>query len=86
MRSRPLRIAMIVVGVIALLIGGLWIGQGLNLIRGSTMTGVIAWLYIGAMVALLGVVLLVLGLRRGRGKTGPPKTTKPRSGQRSQRG
>ncbi|QGN34643.1 hypothetical protein [Microlunatus sp. Gsoil 973] len=68
MRSRPGRIAAIVVGVIALLIGGLWIGQGLNLIRGSTMTGDRTWFYIGIVVAILGIVLLVLGLRRAGGR------------------
>lgn len=65
MHSRPVRIALIVVGVIALLLGGLWIGQGLNLIRGSSMTGEMTWFYIGVIVAIIGVILLVLGLRRG---------------------
>lgn len=68
MRSRPVRVTSIVVGVIALLLGALWIGQGLNLIRGSAMTGQMIWFYIGVLVAILGVVLLVLGLRHpGRG-------------------
>lgn len=67
MHSRPVRIALIVVGVIALLLGGLWIGQGLNLIRGSSMTGIMTWFYIGVIVAIFGVILLVLGLRRGHG-------------------
>lgn len=35
MTSRPIRITMIVVGVLALLTGGMWVGQGLNLIPGS---------------------------------------------------
>lgn len=68
MRSRPVRITSIVVGVIALLLGALWIGQGLNLIRGSAMTGQMTWFYIGVLVAILGVVLLVLGLRHPDGR------------------
>jgi hypothetical protein len=86
MHSRPVRITMIIVGVIALVMGGLWIGQGLNLIRGSTMTGVIAWLYIGALVAFLGVILLVLGVRRGRGNANSARTRTTGSRQRSHRG
>jgi hypothetical protein len=70
-RPRPVRIALVVVGVVALLVGGVWLGQGLNLIGGSVMTGERTWFYIGTLVAILGVVLLVLGLRPARGKAGP---------------
>lgn len=55
---------MIVVGVIAIIMGGVWIGQGSNLIPGSFMTGSRMWFVIGVVVAVVGVVLLVLGLRR----------------------
>jgi hypothetical protein len=64
--SRGGRIALIVVGVIAVLTGAVWAGQGLNLIPGSVMTGDRTWLYIGTIVAVVGVVLLVIGLRRNR--------------------
>ncbi|MBO0811636.1 MAG: hypothetical protein J2P23_06275 [Microlunatus sp.] len=56
------------IGILALLTGGLWIGQGSNLIRGSAMTGDRTWFYIGIVVAVIGVVLLVLGLRHARRK------------------
>lgn len=55
-----------VVGVLALVTGGVWIGQGLNLIPGSFMTGDKTWFYVGVVVALVGVVLLLAGLRRTR--------------------
>jgi hypothetical protein len=58
------RIALLVLGASSLLIGTVWIGQGLNLIPGSFMTGNRTWFYIGLVVAVLGVVLVVLGLRR----------------------
>ena len=64
--SRGGRIALIVVGVIAVLTGTVWVGQGLNLIPGSVMTGDRTWFYIGAFVAVVGVILLVIGLRRIR--------------------
>jgi hypothetical protein len=66
MRSRPVRIVFVVVGFIALLTGGVWIGQGLNLIHGSVMTGDRTWFYVGIAAVILGLVLLVLGLRPGR--------------------
>ena len=66
MPSSSARIALVVVGVLAVVVGGVWIGQGLNLIPGSFMTGNRMWFYIGILVALLGAVLVVLGLRPRR--------------------
>ena len=68
MNSRAGRIALVVVGVILLLVGAVFAGQGANLIPGSGMSGDRTWLYIGSVVAIVGIVLIVLGLRRpGRG-------------------
>ena len=64
--SRPKRITMLVIGALALLTGSVWIGQGLNLIPGSFMTGGRTWFYVGFVVAAVGLILLSLGLRRGR--------------------
>lgn len=46
------------IGFLALVVGGVWIGQGANLIPGSSMTGSQMWLVIGIVVALVGVALL----------------------------
>ena len=62
--SRTGRIALITVGVIALILGGVFAGQGMNLIPGSFMTGSRMWLSIGLIVAVVGIILIVLGLRR----------------------
>ena len=64
MNSRAGRIALIIVGVIALLVGLVFAGQGANLIPGSAMTGERMWLYIGLILAIVGIVLIALGLRR----------------------
>jgi hypothetical protein len=64
--SRTGRIALIVVGVIALLTGLVWAGQGVNLIPGSVMTGDRTWLWIGLILGVVGIILLVVGLRRNR--------------------
>jgi tetrahydromethanopterin S-methyltransferase subunit B len=70
MKSRVGRIVLIIVGVIALVIGVVFAGQGMNLISGSSMTGDRMWLYIGLILAVVGIVLVMLGLRRpGRGRT-----------------
>ena len=68
--SRNGRIALITIGVIAVILGGVWAGQGMNLIPGSFMTGSRMWLSIGLIVAIVGVILIMLGLRRpGHGGT-----------------
>ena len=68
--SRTGRIALITVGVIALILGGVFAGQGMNLIPGSFMTGSQMWLSIGLIIAIVGIILIVLGLRRpGHGRT-----------------
>jgi uncharacterized membrane protein YdbT with pleckstrin-like domain len=64
------RIVLITIGLIAVIIGGVFAGQGLNLIPGSFMTGNRMWLSIGLIVAVVGIILVVLGLRRPR--TGRP--------------
>jgi hypothetical protein len=62
--TRPARTISIVLGVIALLLGGLWVGQGLGFIPGSSMTGDKMWFWIGLVVVLVGIVLIVVGVRR----------------------
>ncbi|HEY4269257.1 MAG TPA: hypothetical protein VGM94_13810 [Galbitalea sp.] len=70
MNSRTGRVALIVVGVIAFIVGAVFAGQGANLIPGSSMTGERMWLYIGVVVAIVGIILVLLGLRlTGRGRT-----------------
>ena len=51
-------IAARIVGVLLVLLGGLWTLQGFGVIGGSFMTGSTTWLLIGLVVAAAGVVLL----------------------------
>jgi hypothetical protein len=55
----------VVVGAVIALLGLLFAAQGLNLVPGSFMTGDRTWFGIGLMLVVLGVVLIVTGLRRG---------------------
>jgi hypothetical protein len=66
MNSRVGRIILIVVGALALIIGAVWVGQGSNLIPGGFMAGSRMWLTIGLVVGVVGIILLVLGIRRPR--------------------
>ncbi len=62
--TRVARTVLTVVGVVAVLVGAVWIGQGANLIPGSFMTGDRTWLAIGIFVAAAGVFAIVYGLRK----------------------
>lgn len=59
MRSR------LVAGVLLGLVGLVWIGQGLGLLRGSSfMVDDVRWAIAGAVLIVVGVVLLVSARRR----------------------
>ena len=53
------------VGAVLVLFGVTFGLQGLGVIGGSAMSGKTAWAVIGPLIALVGVVLVVSGLRRG---------------------
>ena len=55
---------MMIAGVVLVLIGSVWILQGINVLPGSFMTGQTKWAVYGAITALIGVALIVLS-RRG---------------------
>jgi hypothetical protein len=53
-------------GILLGLIGLVWVGQGLNLIKGSMMTGQLQWAVIGVVLILVAAWLL-WGFVRARG-------------------
>ena len=59
---RPL---LVVVGVIVLLTGMAWAAQGAYLLPATVMRGP-EWIAIGAAVAVVGLVLVLLGFRKPR--------------------
>ncbi|MBV9884392.1 MAG: hypothetical protein JO276_15390 [Sphingomonadaceae bacterium] len=64
-----LRIIMLVVGTLAVLVGLLWLGQGLGIVRwpaSSFMIDVSAWAVRGCALAVGGALMIYYGLRVGR--------------------
>ncbi len=59
-----MKIGSLMVGILAVLIGGVWILQGVGILPGSFMSGQRMWLVIGLVVAFVGLALVVNGLRR----------------------
>jgi hypothetical protein len=55
----------VTVGILIALVGLVWIGQGLGILRGSSfMVDDIRWSVIGVVMVLVGVVLLWEARRR----------------------
>ncbi len=59
-----MRIVLNVAGVLCLLIGCVWILQGINILPGSFMTGQMKWAMYGTILAVVGVVLMISANRR----------------------
>ncbi len=60
-----MRIGMAILGVLMVLMGGIWFLQGINVLPGSFMTGELRWAVYGGILAAVGVGLLWRARRRG---------------------
>ncbi len=56
-----MRVAIGIVGVLILLAGAVFAGQGLGFIPGSVMTGDIKWFWIGGVMVVVGLALGAAG-------------------------
>jgi len=74
------KLAITILGVLVLLAGIVFSLQGADIITGSSlMSGNSTYIYVGAIVAIIGLALLVLSSRVGNKSaspmaTGPPQT------------
>jgi hypothetical protein len=59
-----MRFAWLAVGAILLVVGIVWIFQGVGSLGGSFMSGNSAWAWIGAGAVVVSVPLLIRGNRR----------------------
>lgn len=61
-----MRRALLVLGVILILIGTIWMLQGVGILPGSVMTGDPFWARVGSGLMIAGLALGGLGLWLGR--------------------
>jgi hypothetical protein len=61
-----MRIILVVLGVLVSLAGAVWALQGAGFLLGSFMSNDPTWLWIGVITALIGIVILGLGISSGR--------------------
>ncbi|WP_086853226.1 hypothetical protein [Amycolatopsis kentuckyensis] len=56
-------------GVVLVLVGAVWVLQGIGVITGSFMTGQKLWFLIGLAAFLVGVVLIAANFTRRRSRS-----------------
>ena len=59
-----MRITFNILGVLCLLLGCVWILQGINILPGSFMTGQTKWAIYGGILVVVGIGLFVTANRR----------------------
>jgi hypothetical protein len=62
-----MRTLLLIVGIVAILVGALWVGQGTGYIhwpRTSFMINQMQWAYGGAVVAFVGLLFVFFSQRR----------------------
>jgi hypothetical protein len=62
-----MRTLLLLVGIVAILMGGLWVGQGTGYVHwpaSSFMISQMKWAYYGAALAFVGLLLVIFS-RRG---------------------
>ena len=59
-----MRIVLNIAGVLCLLLGFVWVLQGINILPGSFMTGQTKWAVYGGVLVVAGIGLLIAANRR----------------------
>jgi hypothetical protein len=59
-----MKTALIIISILMILMGSVWLLQGMNILGGSVMSGHPQWITNGAIVAILGLGLLIFGVTR----------------------
>jgi hypothetical protein len=57
-----MKIFLIILGIVLLLMGGVWFFQGISVLPGSFMTGSPTWEGIGLATGIGGLLLIVVGI------------------------
>ena len=59
-----MKVALNIIGAVLILLGAVWILQGINVLPGSFMTGQIQWAVYGAIAVCIGGVMLFSARRQ----------------------
>ena len=59
-----MRWVLIVVGALMMLMGGVWLFQGIGILLGSFMSSQPFWAVMGVIMLVVGAFLLMRGIRR----------------------
>jgi hypothetical protein len=62
-----MKIVLNIVGVVLVLLGGLWILQGMNVLLGSPMSGQMRWAVRGGILVFAGIAGLFYANRKRQG-------------------
>ena len=60
-----MRYVLLVVGGLMAIMGGVWLLQGVGVLPGSFMTGQTFWAVVGALMLVVGGILVSVGFRLG---------------------
>ena len=60
-----MRTALNIAGILCVIVGCVWILQGINILPGSFMTGQTKWAIFGGLLAIAGIGILI-SANRGR--------------------
>ena len=61
-----MRTLLLLLGIVAILVGGLWVGQGMGYVHwpaSSMMINQMKWAYYGAGLAVVGLILVAMSRR-----------------------
>ncbi len=61
-----MRYVWLILGALAVVVGIIWTLQGLNILGGSVMSGDTTFAIVGPILGIVGLVLVVIGIRQGR--------------------
>jgi hypothetical protein len=61
-----MRYVLLIVGGLMILMGGVWLLQGISILPGSFMTGQAFWAIMGAVFLVVGGLLALAGFRPNR--------------------
>jgi hypothetical protein len=59
-----MKLVLTIAGAVMVLLGAVWILQGVNILPGSFMTGQIQWAVYGCVLALAGIGVIIWARRR----------------------